>query len=274
VTQAVRTGTPLNQSIERAARMLGLFSPERPELTLADMTVAMDTSKAATHRYALALRHAGLLRYDAARQVYTLGPRIVELAASALAGLRIIKVAGPHMERLVALVNETVVLSVWDGESPVVVRVEDNTDRVVRIVVRTGTRLPPSSAQGKVFAAFGAFGAFGPSVILGAGSTALDRRELARLHRHRVAVNSQVVQGIRAIATPVFQNTELAASIAIVGTTAGVPEDPRSPLAAALRHAAEALSAELGFLPTDATDATEVTAGTDVTDVPTERSAG
>jgi len=271
VTQVVRTGTPLNQSIERAARMLGLFSPVRPELTLADMTVAMDTSKAATHRYALALRHAGLLRYDTARQVYTLGPRIVELAASALAGLRIIKVAGPHMERLVASVNETVVLSVWDGESPVVVRVEDNTDRVVRIVVRTGTRLPPSSAQGKVFAAFGAFG---PSVIPGAGSSALDRRELARLQRHRVAVNSQVVQGIRAIATPVFQNRELAASIAIVGTTAGVPEDPRSLLAAALRHAAEALSAELGFLPTDATDATAGTDVTDVTDVPTERSAG
>ena len=162
------------------------------------------------------------------------------------------------MERLVALVNETVVLSVWDGESPVVVRVEDNTDRVVRIVVRTGTRLPASSAQGKVFAAFGAFG---PSAILGAGATALDRRELAGLLRHRVAVNSQVVQGIRAIATPVFQNRELAASMAIVGTTAGVPEDPRSPLAAALRRAAEALSADLGFLPADATDATAGTAG-------------
>src|SRR5712692_7777619 len=132
VTEAVRSGTPLNQSNERAARMLGLFTPERAELTLAGMAAAMDTSKAATHRYALALRHAGLLRYDTARQVYTLGPRIVELAASALAGLRIIKVAGPNMERLVARVNESVVLSVWDGESPVVVRVEDNTDRVVR----------------------------------------------------------------------------------------------------------------------------------------------
>ena len=45
------------------------------------------------------------------------------------------------MERLVARVNETVVLSIWDGESPVVVRVEDNTDRLVRIIVRTGARM-------------------------------------------------------------------------------------------------------------------------------------
>ena len=90
----------------------------------------------------MALRRVGLLRYDRARAVYTLGPRIVELATSALAGLRIIKVAGPYMERLVDEVNETVVLSIWDGEAPVVVRVDDNTDRLVRINVRTGLAAP------------------------------------------------------------------------------------------------------------------------------------
>lgn len=243
MSEAVRTrtgaGTPLNRSIERAARMLGLFTPEQPELTLAELTAGMDATRSSTHRYALALRRAGLLRYDVSRQLYTLGPRIVELAASALVGLRIIKIAGPHMERLVADVNETVVLSVWDGESPVVVRVDDNTDRIARIVVRTGSRLPLSSAQGKVFCAFGADGIDAP----------LAEEELAQVREDRVAVNSQVVDGIRAIATPVFQNTELAAAMAIVGTTAGVPEDAGSPLARALRDAAEVLSAELGFLP-------------------------
>jgi DNA-binding IclR family transcriptional regulator len=233
------SGTPLNQSIGRAARMLGLFSPEEPELTLAEMTERMQTSRAAVHRYALALRHAGLLRHDDARQVYSLGPRIVELAASALAGLRIIKIAGPHMERLVARVNETVVLSVWDGESPVVVRVDDNTNRVARIVVSTGTRLPPQSAQGKVFRAFATGSAEGPSE---------DERELAAVRATGIAVNSQVVQGIRAIATPVFQDREPAAALALVGTTASIPEEPDSTLARALRQAAEDLSAQLGFV--------------------------
>ena len=147
-------GTPLNRSIERAARLLGLFSQEHPELSLAEITTRLEATKATTHRYTMALRRAGLLRYDTGRQVYSLGPRIVELAASALVGPRIVRVAGPHMDRLVAAVNETVVLSVWDGEAPVVMRVEDNTDRIARIVVRTGTRLPPDSAQGKVFEAF------------------------------------------------------------------------------------------------------------------------
>lgn len=242
MSEPIRSGTPLNRSIGRAARMLGLFSPEEPELTLATMTARLDINRATAHRYALALRHAGLLRYDTTRQVYSLGPRIVELAASALAGLRIIKIAGPHMERLVAATNETAVLSVWNGESPVVVRVDDNTDRIARIVVRTGTRLPPESAQGKVFHAFG--------VGEGAG---MSKAELARVRSTHIAVNSRVVQGVRAIATPVFQDTELTAAMAIVGTTASIPAAPRSSLARALRDAAGVLSAELGFAITEVT---------------------
>src|ERR671933_1018340 len=111
------------------------------------------------------------------------------------------------MERLVADVNETVVLSIWDGESPVVVRVDDNTDRLVRIIVRTGARLPrTTSAQGKIFLAFGGEG------------TELDRADRASILEHRVAVNSQVVDGIRAIATLVFKGDEIAAAMAVVGT--------------------------------------------------------
>jgi len=241
VSEPIRSGTPLNRSIGRAARMLGLFSQDEPELSLGTMTARLDINRATAHRYALALRHAGLLRYDTSRQLYSLGPRIVELAGTALAGLRIIKIAGPHMERLVARTNETAVLSVWNGESPVVVRVDDNTDRIARIVVQPGTSLPPESAQGKVFHAFGAD-------VPGAD---MSDAELARVRSTRIAVNSRVVQGIRAIATPVFQDTELTAAMAIVGTTVSIPADPRSSLAKALREAAEVLSAELGFAITE-----------------------
>ena len=237
MTSELRTSSaPVNQSVERAVRLLGLFSADEPELTLAQLTGRLGTSKATTHRYTLALRQVGLLRYDAGAAVYSLGPRIVELAATALAGLRIIKVAGPTMERLVDDVNETVVLSIWDGDAPVVVRVDDNTDRLVRIIVRTGARLPRStSAQGKVFLAFGPNG------------DELSAVERSEIHEHRVAVNSQVVDGIRAIATPVFQGDELIAAMAVVGTSASVPDQPDSTVAKQLRTAAEALSAELGF---------------------------
>jgi DNA-binding IclR family transcriptional regulator len=91
---------------------------------------------------------------------------------------------------------------------------------------------------------FHAFGAEVPGADMSSA-------ELARVRSTRVAVNSRVVQGIRAIATPIFQDTELTAAMAIVGTTASIPADPRSPLARELRDAAGVLSAELGFAVTE-----------------------
>jgi DNA-binding IclR family transcriptional regulator len=233
---------PINQSVERAAAMLSYFTVDEPELTLAELTSKLGTSRATTHRYAMALRRVGLLRYDRPRAVYTLGPRIVELATSALAGLRIIKVAGPYMERLVDEVNETVVLSIWDGEAPVVVRVDDNTDRLVRINVRTGSRLPAeTSAQGKIFAAYG-------------GGNGAGGEEGAAIRRAGLASNAMVVEGICAIAVPVFQGEELVAAMAIVGTTASVQTDPGAAMCRHLRDTAAALSTELGFVPNSPTE--------------------
>jgi DNA-binding IclR family transcriptional regulator len=243
VSQVVRADAPINQSVERAVRLLGFFSPEEPVLTLAQLTERLGTSKATTHRYTLALRQVGLLRFDSGAGLFSLGPRIVELAATALAGLRIVRIAGPTMERLVVETNETVVLSIWDGEQPTVVRVDDNTDRLVRIVVRTGARLPRvDSAQGKVFLAFGP------------DKSELADDELAAITRTRIAINSQVVEGIRAIATPIFQGEEVAAAMALVGTISSLPDDPASPVARQLRAAAEGLSAELGFLSDERSD--------------------
>jgi DNA-binding IclR family transcriptional regulator len=93
------------------------------------------------------------------------------------------------------------------------------------------------SAQGKVYCAF-----------LPELASNLEALELESIRSSRIAVNSQVVAGIRAVATPVFQDNDIAAAMAAVGTAATVPEDPASPLARRLRAAAERLSEELGFL--------------------------
>jgi len=221
---------PVNQSVERAARMLSLFSVDEPDLTLTELTTRMGFNKATAHRYATALRHAGLLRTS--NGVYTLGPRIVELAAAALAGLGVIRVAEPYLRRLVTETGQTTVLSVWDGEDPVVVRAAENTERLVRIVVAAGSRLPPDSAQGKVFRAF-----------LGEPDD-----DLAAVRRDRMAANAVVVEGVTALAAPVFQGEEIVATLALVGTSAGIDTRPGSAMATALSEAAEAVSTELGFV--------------------------
>ena len=96
-------------------------------------------------------------------------------------------------------------LSVWDGESPTVVRSVDNTDHIIRIGVRTGARLDLfSSAQGKVFCAFL------PREQVPGLTRTLRRspgieEELDTIREVGLSLNSPDVNGVRTIAAPVFE---------------------------------------------------------------------
>ena len=234
------------QSVARAAHILGYFTVGRPRRSLSEITARLGVSRATAHRYTVALRQANLLRFDPATSEYTLGPQVLTLAGAAGAGLPVVAIAGPHMEALVRSVNETVVLSVWDGEAPVVVRVDDNPDRLVRISIHTGSRLTTfRSSQGRVFCAFL------PDGEVSGLRRALRRdpqltAELGRIRRQRVAVTSDVEPGIRAIAAPVFQGDRIMATVAVVGTSASIPDSRTSRMARALLATAAQLSREFG----------------------------
>src|SRR3954451_20544843 len=215
------------QSVARAAQLLEMFTVERPALSLSEITERLEVSKPTAHRYASAMREAGLVRQ--ADGVYTLGPRVVELASAALAGLEVIEVAGPHLVRLGSDTGQTAVLSVWDGEAPVVVRVHyAGAGRIVRIVVATGSRLPVESAQGLVFRAH-----MGP---------ATRSSRLKTVRRERFAHFPDVVEGIAAIASPVFRGEEIVATMALVGTAAAIAKGPRAAMSRQLIAAADGLS--------------------------------
>ncbi|MEJ3746817.1 IclR family transcriptional regulator [Actinomycetes bacterium KLBMP 9797] len=236
---------PTIQTVRRLALVLSAFTVNQPYLSLRQITARLGASKATAHRYTKALRAANLLRYDERTALYSLGPQVLTLAASARAGLPIVTVAEPYLEKLVRQVDETVVLSVWDGEAPTVVRSADNTDQVIRISVRAGSRLDPTaSAQGQVFCAY-----LPPDQVPGLHRLLRQspelRDELAAIRAHGLSVHAPPVDGVRTIAAPVFEGGGIVATIAIVGTTVGVPAEPDSPAADALRATAEELSRRL-----------------------------
>jgi len=244
--EVTERGTPAIQAVERAATILNSFTVGRPRLTLNELTARLGTSKPTAHRYTKALRNVNLLRYDKREATYSLGPQVLALSAAARAGLPIISIAGPIMEDLVREANETVVLSVWDGDTAVVVRVDDNTDRTIRISVRPGSRLAPTtSAQGRVFCAFL------PTEDVD-GLPALLRRspelrdDLESIRKAGIYLNSPVDNGVRTLAAPVFQDSRIVATMAMVGTTASLSDKHNSPAAKALLKASRTLSATLG----------------------------
>lgn len=234
------------QSVERAAAILGFFTVARPRLTLTEMTARLGVSKATAHRYAMALRRVGLLRYDKLSADYTLGPQVLTLATVARSGLPIITTAGPFMEEIVKDVNETAVLSVWDGDAPVVVRVDDSTERVVRVSVRAGARLSAlESAQGKVFCAYLSADERG-DLDSEIGRSPRLAAELAAIRDAGLAVNTPEIHGVRTIAAPVFSEGKIIAVLAVLGTTATVSDDISSLTAKTLKRRANELSAQFG----------------------------
>jgi DNA-binding IclR family transcriptional regulator len=239
---------PAIQAVERAAIMLASFTPQRPRITLTEITASLGTSKATAHRYTKALRDVNLIRYDESESVYSLGPQILTLAAAARAGLPVIKSAEPFMEQLRREVGETVVLSVWDGESPIVVAAKDDTEQVAHVTIRVGSRLSPTaSAQGRVFCAF-----LPPDEIpmlsteLRANPEFAD--ELGRIRATHVSMKSPVVNGLRTLSAPVFSaGGVVAAALAVVATSVSLSGDLERRIES-LTRIAQLLSTELGAL--------------------------
>ena len=224
--------TPHIQSIERAMRILSLFGHEEPYLSLPQLTERSGLGRASTHRYATALRREGLLRYDPARNLYSLGPRILGLASVAMASLRVVAIAGQHMDQLANDLNETIVLSVADGGAAIVARVSEAPRRSVLISPRLGMRLDPlGSAQGVLITALTTDGA------------GLEPELLARVRATRMA--TLVDRNFGVLAAPVFQGHTLVATMAVLGLPDDVSEAATDKLDA-LRRTAERVSVELG----------------------------
>ncbi|GAA2998535.1 IclR family transcriptional regulator [Streptosporangium longisporum] len=246
VPESVPDDVPAIQTVRRAALILSGFTVERPRLSLNEITARLGVSKPTAHRYARALRAAGLLRYDASSATYSLGPQLLGLEAAARAGLPIAAAAEPYLELLMREINQTVVLSVWNGECPVVVGCVDNTVGDVRLSVRTGSQLDVvRSAQGRVFSAYLPVGEV-PGLARRLRASAELRDLLKEVRRTGVAVNSPVDHGVHVLASPIFEGDQVVAAMAVVGTVASLAGDREPQAAAALLRVARDLSRDLG----------------------------
>jgi IclR family pca regulon transcriptional regulator len=139
------------QSLERGLAVIRAFGAENPELTLSDVARATGLSRAAARRFLLTLAELGYVRADGAR--FSLRPRVLELGYAYLSGLGLQEVALPHMEALVASVNESSSISVLD-DTEVVYVVRVPTRRIMAITLAVGSRLPAyATSMGRVLLA-------------------------------------------------------------------------------------------------------------------------
>jgi IclR family pca regulon transcriptional regulator len=199
------------QSLERGLLVIRAFDAEHREMALSEVARISGLTRAAARRFLLTLEKLGYVAISEGR--FSLTPRVLELGYAYLSSLTLPEVAQPHMETLVARVNESSSISVLDDMDIVyVARVP--TRRIMSITLSVGTRLPAyATSMGRVLLAAL------PDPELDAR---LGRMELRRLSAHTItdvatlravlervrrqgwaAVDQELEEGLRSLAVPI-----------------------------------------------------------------------
>jgi IclR family pca regulon transcriptional regulator len=243
------------QSLERGLAVICAFDSEHRELGLSEVARITGLTRAAARRFLLTLVKLGYMSFSDGR--FSLSPRVLELGYAYLSSLTLPEVAQPHMEVLVASVNESSSISVLDDlEVVYVARVP--TRRIMSINLSVGTRLPAyATSMGRVLLAGlpeAELEARLPRIDVRplSAHTITTRRELRDiLERVRkqgwAAVDQELEEGLRSLAVPIrgASGDVVAALNVSVHATRGSMTTLRRDFLPQAQQAAEAIESDL-----------------------------
>lgn len=227
------------QSVVIGFRLIEALEAAGCPVTLKDLAAAAGMPPSRAHAYLASLRAVGLVAQEAEGGRYDLGPRALSLGLAALGRLEVREAALGAMRGFRDETGEAVHLSVWSGQSPVIVSRLDG-QRSVSLAIRLGFALPlDRSASGRIFLAF----------LPDAGPAARDLwPEVEAVRRRGIAITDGLLNaGFAALSVPVFDHAgDLAAAMTTLGAAGHIDIAPDGPTAMRLRAAGEAASAAMG----------------------------
>jgi len=142
------------QAALRAVRLLKLFTNERPEMSLAELSRASGLNKTTTHRLLRALQSEALIDRNPATSTYSLGAGLMALGVQALASSDLRRRVRPVLRSLARETGETATLEVPFEDSMLILD-EVSGSHVLGSAGNIGTRWPiHATSTGKVWLAF------------------------------------------------------------------------------------------------------------------------
>lgn len=234
------------QSAIRAIRLLKLFTPEQPELRLAELSQRAGLNKTTTHRLLQALVSESMLDRNVAAGTYRLGPGLMALGMQAMSSGNLRLEARPLLRRLAAETGETATLEM-PVEGTMLILDEISGGHRVAAGGNVGTRWAMhATSTGKAVIAFSDNG----MEQLGERLTPLTARtittrealeeQVAEIRRRGFAESvDELEDGFTGVGTVVRGSTgEIIAAMSICGPTQRMTEGRRANLGAMLCTAA------------------------------------
>lgn len=244
-------------SVRRAADILGFLGREK-RLGLGEIAKALRIPKSTAHGILETLVHEGLVAREARTGIYSLGIRLLELGQAAQENFELRRVASPRLLALNRELDETVHLTVLDGDVVLYVDCFESSKRL-RTYSVIGVRAPlHCTAVGKAILAF----LDDDEQIRLVNRIALERftertiTDRAALLAHLKTVRArgwsvddvEHEEGVRCVGVPVFDNRgRVCASLSISGPTQRIRTALLPSLARKARAAALDVSRAVGY---------------------------
>ncbi len=240
------------QAALRAIRLLKLFTIERPEMSLAEVSKASGLNKTTTHRLLRALQSEGLIEQNSLTAGYSLGASLMALGVQALASSDLRRRVRPVLKSLANDTGETATLEIPIEDSMLIL--DEVTGRhVVGAGGNVGTRWPlHATSTGKAVLAFDENGLERLSVPLEAltPNTLVSKEsfqpEFVDIRRRGYAVTvDELEDGFTGVATIIRSaHGDVQGALSICGPTRRLPSARRAELGASLCEVASRLSPE------------------------------
>ncbi len=132
-----------NKSLERALQILSAFNPEKPNLTLAELSAAVSFPKATVLRLCSTLVHYDFLLFNKETKKYSLGLKLFELGSVVFASFSLRRIAASHLINLQTKLDKTVFLGILQEGQLVYIDKKENPLNLIRFGSQIGTRRPP-----------------------------------------------------------------------------------------------------------------------------------
>jgi DNA-binding IclR family transcriptional regulator len=252
---------PQVKILDKALRVLMLFTPEQPEWGVTAIARSVDMPKSTVHRILRVFEQHAFLTQDADSRRFRLGLAGIELGRRAQEGLELRRIALPVMEQISAVTGETVLLQVLSPEGDQVVCIERVQQRSgLRLILEVGATAPLyAGCSSKVLLAYrshdeiehvlrGDLRAITPHTMTDPSQI---RAQLAEIRRDGFSVSfEETDEGVAGVSVPVRDGRDrVIAGLTISGPTTRVTAASIARFTDIALEGARRIAGELGHRP-------------------------
>ena len=248
------------QSVERALQLMELLARENREMSLTEISKAMNRPKSTVYGLLATLRGYRYIDQSPVTGRYRLGVRLFELGHLVARGWDVREAAKPVMQRLNTQTGEMVQLATEEQGEVLYLEKLDST-HILRIVSDTGARLPMHcTGLGKVLLAYKTdvevkwvISCHGLPAMTPHTITRREKlfEELAKVRRQGYAIDDrEVMEGLRCVAAPIWDGEgKVRYAISISALAHTLQAERLDSVIQLVKQAAAEISRSLGHIP-------------------------